>query len=121
MAATSGRVAIRLDDLPVGAATSVEAEGRRITVVRCGPEEVRAVDGDCTHASGPIGQGAVAGCLVACPWHGAVFDARTGEVHRGPARKPLATYPVHIDEGCVVVVLSAERQAVGAGLEAHRG
>lgn len=98
-------VVLPLDDLPVGMAVSVTCGDRRVTVVRCGPDEVRALDGDCTHAGGPIAQGTVDGCLLACPWHGAVFDVRTGGVHRGPARKRLATYPVRIEDGQVVVSL----------------
>jgi 3-phenylpropionate/trans-cinnamate dioxygenase ferredoxin subunit len=49
------------------------------------------------------------GCLLQCPWHGAVFDARTGQVRRGPARKPLRTYPVEIADGAVLI--AAERTA----------
>ncbi|MBW3576531.1 MAG: Rieske (2Fe-2S) protein [Actinobacteria bacterium] len=114
-------VVLPLDDLPVGVAVSVACGDRRITVVRCGPDEVRALDGDCTHAAGPTAQGTVDGCLLACPWHGAVFDVRTGEVHRGPARKPLATYPTRVEDGWAVVVLSAQDETVDGEPEVARG
>ncbi len=110
------QISIPLDDLPIGVPTSLAVGGRRITVVRCGPREVRALDGDCTHASGPTGEGTVDGHLLACPWHGAVFDLRTGEVQRGPARKPLATYPVRIEDERVVVVVAAAAESLAAGL-----
>jgi nitrite reductase/ring-hydroxylating ferredoxin subunit len=31
------------------------------------------------------------GCF-SCPWHGSRFDARTGEVRRGPASIPQPVY-----------------------------
>ncbi len=48
----------------------------------------------CTHMGGPLQEGTLDGHVLTCPWHGAQFDVRTGEVLRGPATRPLDVYPV---------------------------
>jgi nitrite reductase (NADH) small subunit len=37
-----------------------------------------ALDGVCPHQGGPLGKGALTGCVVTCPWHGWQFDVSTG-------------------------------------------
>lgn len=34
----------------------------------------------CTHQNGPLGEGKIPGCLVACPWHGFKYDVRSGRI-----------------------------------------
>lgn len=58
-----------------------------------------ATQARCTHRSGPLSEGSVDDTTVTCPLHGAQFNIWTGAVLRGPASKPLATYPVTIDGG----------------------
>ncbi len=41
--------------------------------------DFHALDGICPHQGGPLGQGALKGCVVTCPWHGWQFDVRTGK------------------------------------------
>jgi nitrite reductase/ring-hydroxylating ferredoxin subunit len=38
----------------------------------------------------------VQGTVVQCRTHGSRFNLETGAVVRGPARKPVRTYPVYI-------------------------
>lgn len=40
---------------------------------------LHAMDGRCPHAGGPLGEGALHGHTVVCPWHSWEFDCRTGE------------------------------------------
>ena len=62
-----------------------------------------ATSNNCTHLGGPLGQGKVEGNVVTCPWHGSRFDIRTGEVVGPPARRPVVTYPVKIQDQTVFV------------------
>lgn len=43
-----------------------------------GHVEVHALDGICPHAGGPLGQGALHGTTLVCPWHAWEYDCRTG-------------------------------------------
>ncbi|MGZ4682402.1 MAG: Rieske 2Fe-2S domain-containing protein [Acidimicrobiales bacterium] len=52
-----------------------------------------AFDASCTHEGCPVAYSKSSNCLV-CPCHGARFDASTGAVLRGPARRPLAKITV---------------------------
>lgn len=44
-----------------------------------------ALDNTYTHRGGPLAEGEISGHEVTCPWHGARFDVRTGEVVGPPA------------------------------------
>ncbi len=70
--------------------------------------QVYAFTDNCTHISGPLNEGGLDGCTVTCPWHGARFDVRTGQVLRGPARQELYTYPVSIQDGSIFISLPPE-------------
>lgn len=92
-------------DLPPGTARSATAAGVSLALVNH-DGVISAVQGDCPHAGGPLGDGQLGmGCVLACPWHGAVFDVSNGSPLRGPARKPLRTYQVRVTDGVVQVAV----------------
>jgi nitrite reductase/ring-hydroxylating ferredoxin subunit len=43
------------------------------------------LDARCSHAGGPLDEGAVEGGCIECPWHGSRFRLDDGAVVRGPA------------------------------------
>jgi 3-phenylpropionate/trans-cinnamate dioxygenase ferredoxin subunit len=95
----------QVDELAPGTVKAVKTGDRTLALVNYGGWFF-AIDHDCTHAGGPLGEGRVGSrCLLECPWHRAVFDIRTGQVRRGPARKPLRTYPVTIEGDTVFVTV----------------
>jgi nitrite reductase/ring-hydroxylating ferredoxin subunit len=69
--------------LPPGALRQVQAGAQTIALCRVG-NEVHAVDGICPHSGGPLGQGALHGSTLVCPWHAWEFDCVTGEYDRNP-------------------------------------
>lgn len=75
--------------------------------------ELHALEDRCSHDDGPLCEGefdAEAGVAV-CPRHGARFDIRTGRPLSLPAVLPVETYPVRIEDGRVLVELTATQTA----------
>ena len=70
------------EDVPHLEGRAVTVGGRRIAVFRTedGP---RAIDAECPHMGGPLGDGLVAGGCVTCPLHGLRIDLVTGEAVAG--------------------------------------
>ncbi len=82
--------------VPPGAGKVVQAASREIALFNL-QGTFYALDNRCTHVGGPLGEGKVEGTIVTCPWHGSQFDITTGEVVKGPARRPVAAFPVHVE------------------------
>lgn len=55
-----------------------------------------AINNICTHEGGPLNEGTLDNFEIECPWHGAKFDIRTGEVKAPPAERPVSIYQVKI-------------------------
>jgi nitrite reductase/ring-hydroxylating ferredoxin subunit len=64
-----------------------------------------AIDNACTHMDGPLGEGELVGEVVTCPWHGAQFNVKTGEVLALPAHEGVQSFPVKIQGDDVLVEL----------------
>ena len=78
---------------------------------RCGDKEVcianingnySAMDNICLHRGGPLGQGMIENGKVVCPWHGWVWDPKTGEAAHNASAK-VAIYPLKIENGDVLI------------------
>lgn len=61
-----------------------------------------ALDGICPHQGGPLGKGALAGCIVTCPWHGFQFDVTTGQ-HQTSKSLVHPCFPVKVEAGQIYV------------------
>ena len=55
-----------------------------------------AIEDVCTHDDGPLAEGALDGCIITCPRHGATFDIRNGKVLTSPALVDVQSYDVQI-------------------------
>jgi nitrite reductase (NADH) small subunit len=63
---------------------------------------VYALDGVCLHAGGPLGQGALHGDTIVCPWHAWEYNCRTGACVGADDFK-LDLLPVKIESGDVLI------------------
>jgi len=63
--------------------------------------EISAMDNVCLHRGGPLGEGAIEGGKVICPWHGWAWDPKTGEAQTPGAK--VAVYSVKIQGGDVLI------------------
>jgi nitrite reductase/ring-hydroxylating ferredoxin subunit len=95
-------------ELPAGELLEI-VEGNNLYALCNVAGEIRALSGICPHHGGPLGQGALEGSLVACPWHAWQFDSATGAcAFNNEVRVP--TYPVRVEDGQILVDLP-ERHA----------
>ena len=100
--AESHRIAA-VEDVPPGTGIETAAGGRVIALYNV-DGEFKALDGVCPHAGGPLGKGALDGCIVTCPWHGWQFDVTTGQ-HCLTANIQHETFNVRVEAGEVFVDL----------------
>ena len=71
-------------------------DGVDIVIARTG-DGWFAVEDRCTHAGCAFSEDAdLHGFEIVCNCHGSEFDIRTGEVRRGPAERPVRTFPVRV-------------------------
>jgi 3-phenylpropionate/trans-cinnamate dioxygenase ferredoxin subunit len=76
--------------------------------------ELFAIDDTCTHQDASLSEGWLEDCLVECPLHAACFDLRTGKPTGPPAKRPVRTYPVLVEDGVVYVKAPAPERAARA-------
>lgn len=95
----SGTTIASLSDVPVGGAKSVNIGGQAAIVARPSENNVVAFSASCTHQHCTVN---VSGDKLKCPCHGSVFNALTGAVEHPPAKSPLPSIPVKVDNGKIV-------------------
>jgi 3-phenylpropionate/trans-cinnamate dioxygenase ferredoxin component len=93
-------------DFPPGSTKIVRQGSLFVGVYNCGGE-LYAIEDRCSHDDGPLCEGDWDEdlCRVICPRHGSAFDLATGQPKSLPAYEPVATYPVHVVDGMVKVVV----------------
>ncbi|MBI2351951.1 MAG: non-heme iron oxygenase ferredoxin subunit [Deltaproteobacteria bacterium] len=88
--------AAKTDEIAPGQSKMLEVNGKKIAIFNVAGS-FHAIDDICSHRGGSLSQGMIEGEKVTCPWHGAVFDIRSGEVLGPPAPKGVARYNVRTD------------------------
>ena len=88
--------AAKTDEIAPGQSKMLEVNGKKIAIFNVAGS-FYAIDDTCSHRGGSLSQGMIEGENVTCPWHGAVFDIRSGEVLGPPAPKGVARYNVRVD------------------------
>ena len=94
----------RFADLQPGGFLRVEVDGTGMVLARVG-DAVHAVSDECAHQGGPLGEGRLSGTKITCPWHGWMFDVRTGQCLMPSRGGSVPSYPARIDGEDVVVTL----------------
>jgi 3-phenylpropionate/trans-cinnamate dioxygenase ferredoxin subunit len=92
-------------DVPVGEARRFDAVGAEVCVVNLGDDGFRVIAAECSHAHAYLDEGEVDLDLatIECPLHGSTFDLQTGAPKTLPATQPVATYPVTVADGDVLI------------------
>ncbi len=85
------------NEIPEGMCLQVGLAGRSLLVCKVNGQ-IYCVEDRCSHRDIPLHRGWLEGYLFACPLHGATFDIRNGSPCRLPATRPIASFPIQIDE-----------------------
>jgi nitrite reductase (NADH) small subunit len=83
--------------------TVVDVNGSEIALFKVG-DAVYAIENECPHRQGPLGDGDLEGEVVTCPFHAWQVNVRTGEVVDFPSMK-TCVYPCRVENGDVLVEL----------------
>ena len=75
----------------------VVVDGKEILIAKTGTQ-IFAIGNKCTHMGCKVSGGKLEGETVRCPCHGSMFNIRTGEVVKGPAKNPEPSYPVTVKD-----------------------
>jgi nitrite reductase/ring-hydroxylating ferredoxin subunit len=92
---------LRITDLPAGQGKTVAVDGTAIAVFHVN-ELFYAIDDACTHEDAPLGEGAIRGTTVVCPYHDWVYEITTGECRTDPSR-PVGCFATKTHDGFVWV------------------
>jgi len=82
-------------DIKSGSGATVEAAGKSLAVFNV-EGSYYAVDNECVHRGGPLGEGELEGNIVTCPWHGWSYDVTTGKCVNNPSAC-VKSYPVTVE------------------------
>jgi 3-phenylpropionate/trans-cinnamate dioxygenase ferredoxin subunit len=91
-----------VEDFPSGTVRTVQIEGTPIAVFNLNGRYY-AIEDQCSHEAETLSDGEVAGEEIICPRHGAHFSIPTGAALSPPAYEPVATFPVRVEGGMVMV------------------
>jgi nitrite reductase (NADH) small subunit len=76
----------------------IAPNGRPLCLARV-KGEVTAMDNECPHNGGPLGEGMIEEDKVICPWHGWAFDRHTGAAeHDSSAIVEVITIKIEGDD-----------------------
>ena len=106
----------RLADLPPGEALRVDQVTPAVAVFHTEDGELYAIDDTCTHQDASLADGWLEGCEVECPLHASRFDLRTGAVDAPPAKRPIRTHQVHVEDDVVYVTMSSDSPNLPPGV-----
>ncbi|KAG8450770.1 hypothetical protein GDO86_003150 [Hymenochirus boettgeri] len=89
-------------DLKDGEMREFDVQGHTILLVKSNGI-FSAVGGKCSHYGAPLSKGVLAGDRVRCPWHGACFNIKTGDIEEYPGLDSLPCFKVIVDNGSVFI------------------
>jgi 3-phenylpropionate/trans-cinnamate dioxygenase ferredoxin subunit len=90
-------IAALADALKANPWLAVDVEGAPVVIAAVEGEWFAVADA-CTHAGCPFSEEAdLEDGVIICNCHGSEFELRTGAVIRGPAERPVRTYPLRVN------------------------
>ena len=96
-------ITMPLADLPPGEVKRLDFGEDEAVCIANVDGEIYAVSDRCTHAAVPLSGGPLEGRQIVCPWHGAMFDLKTGRATCGPAVDPVRCFTVRVENETIHV------------------
>jgi nitrite reductase/ring-hydroxylating ferredoxin subunit len=91
-------------ELSPGQGKLIEVQQKRIALFNVAGQ-FYAIDDMCPHRGGPLSEGELVGEAVVCPWHGAIFELRTGAVTCPPAAGGVMTYETRVQGDAIEIAI----------------
>ncbi|WP_027050974.1 MocE family 2Fe-2S type ferredoxin [Mesorhizobium erdmanii] len=95
--------ACAVDDVEKEDVIRFDHGGRTFAVYRSPDDKFFATGGYCTHEKAHLADGLVMDDIIECPKHNGRFNYKTGQAKGAPVCVNLATYPVKIEAGKVMI------------------
>ncbi|EDV21585.1 uncharacterized protein TRIADDRAFT_59728 [Trichoplax adhaerens] len=74
-----------------------------VLLIRDKAGDFSAIGRKCSHYGAPLSKGALCDNHVRCPWHGACFNIKTGDIEDFPGLDSIPVYKVKINNGSVYI------------------
>jgi len=71
--------------------------------------EFYAVGNKCTHSGASLSKGALGEGRIRCPWHGACFNLKTGDIEDYPCVDAIHTFPTRVANNKVFVTIDQNK------------
>jgi 3-phenylpropionate/trans-cinnamate dioxygenase ferredoxin subunit len=97
--------ACAVDDIEAEDVIRFDHSDRTFAIFRSPDDQYFATDGHCTHERTHLADGLVMDAIIECPKHNGRFNYRTGEAKGAPVCVNLATYPVEVVDGKVMIAI----------------
>ena len=88
--------------LEPGKMMGIDVGGKEVFIANLGGKYY-AMGNRCTHMACMLSDGTLKGENVTCPCHGSVFDVKSGNVVKGPAKKPEPVFQVKVEGDQILV------------------
>ena len=89
-------------DVAPGGLRAFDVQGLKIAVANV-DGQLYAFDDTCTHTGCSLARGTLNDTTVTCGCHGSQFDVTSGAVIRGPARRPVRSRTVRLENDDLLV------------------
>ena len=93
----------KTSDIEEGKLVHITASGKELVVTKL-DGNYYAIDNICTHAGAELHEGELSKSELTCPWHGAKWDIKTGNLISFPQKlKPLQSHSVSVENDTLFI------------------
>ena len=93
----------KTSDIEEGKLVHITAGGKELVVTKL-EGNYYAIDDICTHAGAELHEGELNNSELTCPWHGAKWDIKTGNLISFPQKlKPLQSHKISIEKDTLFI------------------